>query len=172
MSKRYKILKESINYTTGIVIPEGTIFNSVPDKTWFQSDNGWQMSKLAVEKEDWFELLPKEAEITDIHGGRFMENGKEVNEITVRVNRRIFQQDLPAIKKSIEIILNGDAAIEPSVAYVNLDAQHSPIRKTYTEKDLEDAFNAGKSLWAKEFEAPKIQQKFQTFASYKETLKK
>ena len=60
--KQYRLLRDILNYSTGSVVPKGEIFEQTFNGLYY-SNNGWMMSKEAVEKKDWFE------EVNTVDGG-------------------------------------------------------------------------------------------------------
>ena len=53
--KKYKLLREVLNATTGHIIPVGEIFKQYKDTRKYYSSNGWLMSEDSCLKKDWFE---------------------------------------------------------------------------------------------------------------------
>jgi len=58
-TKKYRLLKEVLNITTGHVVPVGEIFEQLPGTRKYVSKNGWYMAEAACLQKDWFEeVLP------------------------------------------------------------------------------------------------------------------
>ena len=55
--KKYKLLREVLNATTGHIISVGEIFKQYKDTRKYVSSNGWQMSEDSCLKKDWFEEI-------------------------------------------------------------------------------------------------------------------
>lgn len=74
-TKKYHLLKDMINWSTGHVIPKGEEFIQLQGTRKYQSLNGWQMSESACLNKEWFkEVLPEQPkqqeERIEINGNR------------------------------------------------------------------------------------------------------
>jgi len=79
--------------------------------------------------------------VNNISYGHIPVLGKNYESYAITCSKNIPVEKLPAIKQAIEQVLNDDK--ETLDAYARMMSTHL-VPKVYTEKDLEDAFNAGR----------------------------
>ena len=94
---------------------------------------------------------PKEPERIEVRGfnvGSQMNKPIGTHQYWLTVSDRISQEKFPAIKAAIESIVNNEHTVKPfgmEFKMIPKDYYDNLVNKKYTEKDLEDAFNAGRA---------------------------
>jgi hypothetical protein len=185
-SKRYRLRKDVLNYSTGHVISEGEIFEKIEVTKMYISKSGWRMSEGAILKEDWFEEINDRILVTSVGYNSNKEKGKDIITIeTLPHNWGGYDHDFPTteIWKKVEQVLNDEQphpflkqdAINQLLSEKPQPLSGELITLEECERREKKAFDCsrylGKGYYHTESKLISYDVEFKTYEDYKQSLK-
>jgi len=161
MTKRYKLLKDLPDYKAGEIYEwNGDYYEA---KTEPVTGGRGQWPAYYVENSpEWFEEIKKPET-------PFVWNDELIKEFSKLIIGEYFSMDVE--QAMIKFKQSKQSAIADTVVREVNYGEVKYIHEKEFWKAIEDAFNAGRELWAKEFEPPQIQRKYATFQDYLNHIK-